>query len=76
MDHTFLINDVETFSKLGFPVEIKTRARITPPRLLTGPPTRILKVVEDLRRGLNADIGRKDVFEIASINIYNFDKCL
>jgi hypothetical protein len=29
-------------------------------------PTGILKYVEDLRRGLNADIGRKDFFEIAS----------
>jgi hypothetical protein len=26
----------------------------------------ILKYVEDLRRGLNADIGRKDFFEMAS----------
>jgi len=29
-------------------------------------PTGILKYVEDLRRGLNADIGRKDFFEMAS----------
>jgi hypothetical protein len=29
----------------------------------------ILQYVEDLRRGLNADIGRKDFFEMASILI-------
>ncbi|MGA7144951.1 MAG: hypothetical protein WBY47_10645, partial [Desulfobacterales bacterium] len=29
-------------------------------------PTGILKYVEDLIRGLNADIGRKDFFEMAS----------
>jgi hypothetical protein len=29
-------------------------------------PAGILKYVEDLRRGLNADIGRKDSFEMAS----------
>ena len=29
-------------------------------------PGGILKYVEDLRRGLNADIGRKDFFEMAS----------
>jgi hypothetical protein len=32
----------------------------------TGSSTRILRYVEDLRRGLNADIGRKDFFEMAS----------
>ena len=30
-------------------------------------PAGILKYVEDLRRGFNADIGRKNFFEIASI---------
>ena len=29
-------------------------------------PTGILRYVEDLRRGLNADIGQKDFFEMAS----------
>jgi hypothetical protein len=33
---------------------------------MTGSSTRILEYVEDLRRGLNADIGRKDFFEMAS----------
>jgi hypothetical protein len=28
-------------------------------------PAGILKYVEDLRRGLNADIGRKDFFDLA-----------
>jgi hypothetical protein len=28
-------------------------------------PAGILKYVEDLRRGLNVDIGRKDLFEMA-----------
>jgi hypothetical protein len=32
-------------------------------------PAGILKYVEDLIRGLNADIGRKDFFEMASIKI-------
>jgi hypothetical protein len=31
-------------------------------------PAGILKYVEDLIRGLNADIGRKDFFEMASID--------
>jgi hypothetical protein len=31
-------------------------------------PEGILKYVEDLRRGPNADIGRKDFFEMASNN--------
>jgi hypothetical protein len=35
-------------------------------------PASILKYVEDLRRGLNADIGRKDFFEIASMYSGNF----
>ena len=38
-----------------------------PSRLLTGFSTRILKYVDDLIRGLNADIGRKDFFEMTSI---------
>ena len=32
----------------------------------TGSSRRIRKYVEDLRRGPNADIGRKDIFEMAS----------
>jgi hypothetical protein len=32
-------------------------------------PAGMLKYVKDLRRGLNADIGRKDFFEIASGDI-------
>jgi hypothetical protein len=48
---------LEAISKLGFSVEIKTKPRIKPPRLLTGSSTHILKYVEDLRRGLNADTG-------------------
>jgi hypothetical protein len=55
---------LEAISKLGFSFEIKARPRINPPRL-TGSSTRILKYVEDLRRGLNADIERKDFFEMA-----------
>ena len=31
-------------------------------------PAGILKYVKDLRRGFNADIGRKNFFEMASIN--------
>jgi hypothetical protein len=36
-----------------------------PPRLLTGSSTRILKYVDDLKRGSNAGIGPKDYVEIA-----------
>ncbi|MGA7144189.1 MAG: hypothetical protein WBY47_06755, partial [Desulfobacterales bacterium] len=46
---------IEAISKLGFSVEIKAGPRINPPRLMTGSSTGILKYVEDLRRGLNAD---------------------
>jgi hypothetical protein len=52
-----------SISKLGFSVEIKARPSVNPPRL-TGSSTRILKYVEDLRRELNTDIGRKDFFEM------------
>jgi hypothetical protein len=41
-------------------------AEVQPVPSLTGSPTRILKYVEDLMRDLNADIGRKDFFEMAS----------
>ncbi len=52
---------IEAISKLGFSVKIKTRPRINPQTYL--------KYVEDLRRGLNADIGRKDFFEMASTRL-------
>jgi hypothetical protein len=35
-------------------------------------PAGILKYVEDLRRRLNADIGRKDFFEMASNNVSGY----
>jgi hypothetical protein len=67
---------VEAVSKLGFSVEISRRRSAgqergaeDQPAPLTGSSTRILKYVEDLRRGLNADIERKDFFEIASGSI-------
>ncbi|PLX52584.1 MAG: hypothetical protein C0611_07805, partial [Desulfobacteraceae bacterium] len=44
----------------------KAEASFNPPRLLTGSSTGILKYVEDLRRGSNAEVGPKDYFEIAS----------
>jgi hypothetical protein len=37
---------------------------------LTGSSTRILKYVEDLKRGTNTEVGPKDYFEIASIIDY------
>ena len=40
-------------------------ARINLPRLLTGSSTSILTYIKGLSRGLNADIGRKDFFEMA-----------
>ncbi len=51
--------ETEAISKLGFSVEIKTRPRINPQAYF--------QYVEDLIRGLNADIGRKDFFEMASL---------
>jgi hypothetical protein len=45
----------------------KAEPSFNPPRLLTGSSTRILKYVEDLKRGFNAEVGPKDYFEIASI---------
>ena len=36
------------------------------PENITGSPTGILKYVEDLKRGSNAEVGPKDYFEIAS----------
>jgi hypothetical protein len=47
--------NIEVISKLGFSFEIKARPRTNPPRQLAGSSTRILKYVEDLSRGLNAD---------------------
>jgi hypothetical protein len=41
-------------------------AEVQPPRLLTGSSTRILKYSEELKRGPNAEIGPKDIFEMAS----------
>jgi hypothetical protein len=41
----------------------------------TGSSTRILKYVEDLRRGLTADIGRKGFFEMASIFSQEYGSC-
>ncbi len=37
-------------------------------------PAGILKYVEDLRRGLNADIGQKDFFEMASNAISGLER--
>jgi len=45
----------------------KAEPSFSPPRLLTGSSTRILKYVEDLKRGSNAEVVPKDYFEIASI---------
>jgi hypothetical protein len=45
----------------------KAEPSFSPPRLLTGSSTRILKYVEDLKRGSNAEVGPKDYFEIAYI---------
>jgi len=48
---------------------IKKRGRVlTRPVCWTGSSTGILKYVEDLKRGTNAEVGPKDYFEIASNN--------
>jgi hypothetical protein len=56
----------EAISKLGFSVEISRRRSAGQERETEDQPAGILKYVEDLRRGLNADIGRKDFFEMNS----------
>ena len=49
------------------PSGIKRRGRVlTRPVKIPGSSTRILKYVEDLKRGSNAEVGPKDYFEIAS----------
>src|SRR5210317_1098643 len=46
---------------------IKKRGRVlTRPVCWTGSSTGILKYVEDLKRGANAEVGPKDYFEMAS----------
>jgi hypothetical protein len=42
---------------------------------LTGSSTRILKYVEDLKRGFNVEVGAKDYFEIASNLRFNLFLC-
>jgi hypothetical protein len=54
----WVISFMEAISKLEFSVEIKARPRINPQAYF--------KYVEGLIRGLNADIGRKDFFEMTS----------
>jgi len=56
---------LEAISKLGFSFEI-SRLKAGQERETEDQPAGILKYVEDLRRGLNADIERKDFFEMAS----------
>jgi len=59
---------LEAISKLGFSFEISRPRPAGQEREAEDQPAGILKYVEDLRRGLNADIGRKDIFEMASID--------
>jgi len=56
------INLLEAVSKTGFWFKVKAGSSFNPPRLLAGSS----KYVEDLKREPNADIGPKDIFEIAS----------
>jgi hypothetical protein len=55
----------EAISISGFSFQIESMPRFNPPRL-SGSSTRMLKYVDDLRRGLNADIARKDFFMATS----------
>jgi hypothetical protein len=57
---------MEAISKLGFSVEISRQRSAGQERGAEDQPAGVLKHVEDLRRGLNEAIGRKDFFEIAS----------
>jgi hypothetical protein len=45
---------------------LKIRIFVRDPGEAENQPAGILKYVEDLRRGFNADIGQKDFFEMAS----------
>jgi hypothetical protein len=69
LEYSFLFmrrqNLLEAISRLGFSFEI-SRRRAGQEREAEDQPTGILKYVEDLRRRLNADIGQKDFFEMAS----------
>ena len=60
---------LEAISKIEFWLKVKAGPCFNPPRLLTGSSTRILKYVEELKRGPNTEIGAKGFFEIASILI-------
>jgi hypothetical protein len=57
---------LEAVLKLGFSVEISRHKPAGQEREAEDQPTGILKYVEDLRRGLNADLERKDFFEMTS----------
>jgi hypothetical protein len=61
---------LEAISKLGFSFEISRRRSAGQEREAEDQPTGILRYVEDLRRGLNADIRLKDFFEMASNNVW------
>jgi hypothetical protein len=58
---------LEAISKLGFSVEISRPRSAGQERETEDQPAGILQYVEDLIRGLNADIGRKNFFEMTSI---------
>ena len=58
---------LEAISKLGFSVDIPRQRSAGQEREDEDQPAGILKYVEDLIRGLNADIRRKDFFEMTSI---------
>ncbi len=64
----------EAVSKFGFSFEISRRWPSGQEREAEDQPAGILKYVEDLRRGLNADIGRKDFFEMTSNKSTAFGK--
>ena len=55
---------LEVISKIGFSSEIKARPSLNPQVRL--------RRIEDLRRGLNAEFGRKDFIEMASTEFRSF----
>ena len=52
--------------KLAIFRKVKAGPNFNPPRLLTGSSTRIRQYSEELRRGYNAEIGPKDIFDMTS----------
>jgi hypothetical protein len=70
------LQDVLKESIIYFRSYLKVRISVRDQDEAEDQPAGILKYVEDLIRGLNADIGRKDCFELASKSRQLFVGCI